>query len=264
MKEGIIFDIKRYAINDGPGIRTTVFFKGCPLRCHWCHNPEGININIEKLDNNKKINSKINQNEIVGYKINKEDLTNEILKDNIFYNESGGGVTFSGGEPLLQIDFLHLMLIECKKNKIHTAVETCGYSTIKRIEKIYEYVDLFLYDLKFIDDKLHKKYTGKSNKIILSNLKYLTDIGKKVQIRIPLIPNITDASDNLFLIKQFIDNLKYINEIHILPYNKFAEYKMKKFNKILKIKKLSTQSNKELNKIKYYFKSEKYKVKIGG
>ena len=150
MNEGIIFDIKRYAINDGPGIRTTVFFKGCPLYCHWCHNPEGIDTNIEKLNINKKINSKINQNEIVGYKINKEDLTNEILKDIIFYNESGGGVTFSGGEPLLQIDFLHSMLIECKKNKINTAIDTCGYSTIKRIEKIYDYVDLFLYDLKFL------------------------------------------------------------------------------------------------------------------
>jgi len=176
MKEGIIFDIKRYAINDGPGIRTTVFIKGCPLNCWWCHNPEGIKINIENLNKTKKINSKINQNKIFGYKINVKNLTNEILKDYIFYKESKGGVTFSGGEPLLQIDFLHSMLIECKKNNINTAIDTCGYSTIKKIEKIYDHVDLFLYDLKFIEDKQHEKYTGKSNKIILSNLKYLTDI----------------------------------------------------------------------------------------
>jgi len=264
MKEGIIFDIKRYAINDGPGIRTTVFIKGCPLNCWWCHNPEGIKINIENLNKTKKINSKINQNKIFGYKINVKNLTNEILKDYIFYKESKGGVTFSGGEPLLQIDFLHSMLIECKKNNINTAIDTCGYSTIKKIEKIYDHVDLFLYDLKFIEDKQHEKYTGKSNKIILSNLKYLTDKGKKTQIRIPLIPNITDTSENLFSIKQFIDNLRNINEICLLPYNKFAEYKLTKFNKNSKIKKLSTQSDKELNKIKGYFQSKKYKVNIGG
>jgi len=264
MNEGIIFDIKRYAINDGPGIRTTVFLKGCPLNCWWCHNPEGIKPNIEKLDINKKINSKINEKEIIGYKINVKDLTNELLKDYIFYKESGGGVTFSGGEPLIQIDFLHSILIECKKNNIKTAIDTCGYSTIIKIDKIYDYVDLFLYDIKFIDEKQHLKYTGKSNEKILSNLKYLTDKGKKTQIRIPLIPNITDTSENLFSIKQFIDNLRNINEICFLPYNKLAEYKLTKFNKNSKINKLSTQSQKELNKIKDYFKTEKYKVKIGG
>jgi len=174
MNEGIIFDIKRYAINDGPGIRTTVFLKGCPLNCWWCHNPEGINLNIEKLNINKKINTKINQKEKIGYKINVKDLTNELLKDYIFYKESGGGVTFSGGEPLIQIDFLHSILLECKKNNIKTAIDTCGYSTIKKIDKIYDYVDLFLYDIKFIDEKQHLKYTGKSNEKILSNLKYLT------------------------------------------------------------------------------------------
>ncbi len=132
------------------------------------------------------------------------------------------------------------------------------------LEKIYKNVDIFLYDLKFIDDKYHIKYTGKTNKIILSNLKYLTNKGQKVQIRIPLIPNITDTIENLFSIKYFIDNLRNINQICLLPYNKYAEYKMEKFNKKSKIKKLSTQSNKDIDKIKNIFLSERYRVNVGG
>ena len=254
MNEGIIFDIKRYAINDGPGIRTTVFLKGCPLNCWWCHNPEGINSKIEKF----------NKKDTVGYNLNVKDIINEILKDHIFYNESGGGVTFSGGEPLLQIDFLHSILIECKKNNLNTAIDTCGYSTIDNIDKIYDKVDLFLFDLKFINEKEHLKYTGKSNKIIIKNLIYLSNKGKKVQIRIPLIPNITDTSENLISIKQFIDKLRYIDEICLLPYNKYAEVKIAKFNLNSKIKKLSTQTDKKLNQIKKIFETKKYKVKVGG
>jgi len=264
MKEGIIFDIKRYAINDGPGIRTTVFLKGCPLDCWWCHNPEGINPKIEEIKIKKTNNYKINSKENIGYKININDLLNEILRDITFYNESNGGVTFSGGEPLFQIDFLYSILVKCKKYKINTALDTSGFTTLKNIKKIYNYVDLFLYDLKFIDEKKHLKYTGKTNKIILSNLKYLNDIGKEIQIRIPLIPSITDTQKNLYSIKNFIKNLNNITEICLLPYNKFVEYKIIKFDKKSKIKNQSTQSKIKLNKIKKYFESEKYKVNIGG
>jgi pyruvate formate lyase activating enzyme len=263
MKKGIIFDIKRYAINDGPGIRTTVFFKGCPLNCQWCHNPEGIKSNIETNKTIKKY-IKNSQNETIGYKINKEKLIKIILKDQIFYNESKGGVTFSGGEPLMQINFLQSILIECKKNKINSAIDTCGYSSKNEIDKIYDYVNLFLYDLKFIDENKHIKYTGKSNGIILKNLKYLTEKGKKVQIRIPLIPNITDTYDNLYSIKKFIENLRNINEICLLPYNKLAESKKKNLYKEEKIQKYPTQSNEKLNDIKQIFQSKNFKIKIGG
>jgi len=162
MEKGIIFNIKKFAIHDGPGIRTTIFFKGCPLGCDWCHNPEGIKSEIEII-NNKKI----------GYEIDKTNLMKIILKDKIFYEQSNGGVTISGGEPFAQIEFLKSILIECKKNKIHTTLDTCGYTTINEIKKIYNYVDIFLYDLKIIDEKKHVIYTGKSNKNILRNLKYL-------------------------------------------------------------------------------------------
>jgi pyruvate formate lyase activating enzyme len=254
MKEGIIFDIKKYAINDGPGIRTTVFFKGCPLNCWWCHNPEGIDPKIEIYQKNKK----------VGYKIKIKDLMNEILKDQIFYYNSGGGVTFSGGEPLFQIDFLNSILTKCKKKNINTAIDTCGYSSISNINLIYEKVDLFLFDLKFINKEKHKKYTGKSNRIILRNLIHLTNKGKKVQIRIPLIPNITDTSENLLSIKEFLDKLKNIKEINLLPYNKYGEIKIKKFNIKSKINNLSTQPSTELKKIKKIFQSKKFIVEIGG
>ena len=262
MEKGIIFDIKRYAINDGPGIRTTIFFKGCPLNCQWCHNPEGIKSIIEtiKIDNYIKNNQK----RTIGYKINKEELIKIILKDKIFYNESKGGVTFSGGEPLMQINFLQSMLIECKKNDIHTVLDTCGYSNTNEIDKICDYVDLFLYDLKFIDENKHIKYTGKSNLIILKNLKYLTNKDKKIQIRIPLIPNITDNYDNLNSIKEYVENLENISEICILPYNKLAESKKNKLYSNIKIQKHKTQSNEKLNDIKQIFQSNKYKIKIGG
>lgn len=254
MNEGIIFDIKRYAINDGPGIRTTVFFKGCPLNCWWCHNPEGINPKIVRF----------NKNETIGYKINSKDLMKEILKDQIFYNESGGGVTFSGGEPLYQIEFLKTILKDCKKNNIHTAIDTSGYCSINEINRIYDDIDLILFDLKFINELEHLKFTGKSNKRIIQNLINLTCKGNKVQIRIPLIPNITDTLENLLSIKQFINKLINIKEITLLPYNKFAEIKIQKFNINSKINKLLTQTDEELEQIKKIFQSKKHKVKIGG
>ena len=164
----------------------------------------------------------------------------------------------------MQINFLQSILIECKKNKINSTIDTCGYSSKNEIDKIYDYVNLFLYDLKFIDENKHIKYTGKSNGIILKNLKYLTEKGKKVQIRIPLIPNITDTYDNLYSIKKFIENLRNINEICLLPYNKLAESKKKKLYPNVKIQKNHTQSNEKLNDIKPIFESKKYKIKIGG
>ncbi len=263
MNKGLIFDIKRYAIHDGPGIRTTIFMKGCPLNCVWCHNPEGIKSKIEKITSYKN-NFKKEQKEVIGYYVDKDELLNIILKDKIFYDESKGGITFSGGEPLLQIEFLKKMLNECKKHNIHTTIDTSGYSSIDNIKQIYNDVDLFLYDIKFIDEKKHIKYTQKSNKIILKNLKYLTNMGKKVQIRIPLIPKITDKKDNLKSIKIFLDGLKNINEICLLPYNKLAESKRKKYYKNLEFLTYSTQSEKFLNDVKKLFDSGKYVIKIGG
>ncbi|NHZ87227.1 MAG: radical SAM protein, partial [Planctomycetia bacterium] len=163
---GIIFDIKKYAIHDGPGIRTTVFFKGCTMECQWCHNPESKNFGIEEFVIKDRV-KKSTKHEIVGYEMTIDEVMEKIEKDRVFYDESNGGVTFSGGEPLVQINFLLELLKVCKKSNIYTVVDTSGEASWKDFEKILNYVDLFLYDLKIIDNELHKKYTGVPNKRVL-------------------------------------------------------------------------------------------------
>ena len=148
--KGIIFDIKKYALHDGPGIRTTVFLKGCPLNCWWCHNPEGQNPEPERFLTNQTVN-----HEIIGREVTVDEVIAEIEKDRIFYDESGGGATFSGGEPLMQPDFLKNLLTACQIRDISTVLDSCGYAAWEIIEKIKDKVDLFLYDLKMIDDKKH-------------------------------------------------------------------------------------------------------------
>ena len=265
---GIIFDIKKYAIHDGPGIRTTVFLKGCPLDCWWCHNPESINPNIEKIKIKKQKNSKTTtsskREESFGRRISVDELMKEIMKDEIFYKESNGGVTFSGGEPMMQFDFLLSLLKACKKENINAAIDTCGYQQTEKFKKINGLVDLFLYDIKIIDNDKHKKYTGVSNKLILKNLKQLINKDEKVEIRIPLIPNITDSNENLESIANFLDTLKKINEIRLLPYNKLGEYKIKKFNRNYRLGKLHIQTDKEIKNKCKTFEKHGYKVKIGG
>ncbi len=264
---GIIFDIKKFALHDGPGIRTTIFFKGCPLDCWWCHNPESI----RKLPEKIKVNS-VNPSgkscelaeEIFGKEYSVDDLVNEIKKDQIFYEESGGGVTFSGGEPLLQLKFLNEVLKCCKSIGIHSAVDTSGYVNESSFNRIYDYTDIFLFDLKLIDNELHQKYTGVSNKLIVNNLKALTEMGDKVIIRIPLIPGITDTEKNLSDLAVFIMKLKNINKIDLLPYNEIAKSKYKRFNKPSRLGDLKTQDEEQLNEIKNYFGDLDLEVSVRG
>ncbi|MFC2104139.1 radical SAM protein, partial [Bacteroidota bacterium] len=172
--EGIIFDIKHFAVHDGPGIRQTIFFKGCPLNCWWCHNPESQDINPETYIRVNKLDGKEFQKEtITGYKILVEELYKTIEGDKIFFEESGGGVTFSGGEPLMQANFLYEITKLCKENGIHTCIDTSGFSTEKTIQEIAEVADCFLYDIKLIDNYLHYKYTGIPVHDIISNLNWL-------------------------------------------------------------------------------------------
>lgn len=264
---GIIFDIKRFAIHDGPGIRTIVFFKGCLLNCWWCHNPESIRVLPEII----KINSfnasrepDIEKEELFGRMYSVENLVNEIKKDQIFYDESGGGVTFSGGEPLLQIKFLEMVLQSCKSSGINTAVDTSGYINQHAFTRIYDLTDLFLFDLKIIDDELHQKFTGVSNKTILDNLKILTDRGNEVIVRIPLIPGITDTAKNLSDIASFVMNLKNIRKIDLLPYNEIAEFKYKRFNLPSRLGNLKSQDEEKLNEIKTYFGDLNLEVSLRG
>lgn len=270
---GTIFDLKKFAIHDGPGIRTTVFFKGCPLECAWCHNPEGVRAFPETLtlrsgtdSGNDSGSIPAKKEEVVGRMVTVEEVMDEIEKDVIFYEQSGGGATFSGGEPLLQEDFLSALLEECRERRIHTAVDTCGFAPWETIEKIAGLTDLFLYDLKIIDENAHEKYAGEINDLILENLKKLSAVFKNIIIRVPLIPGITDTDSNLEQVAGFLEPLEQIREVDLLPYNKLSEDKFRRIQKTPRggMGQLPTQTEEDLIKKANLFRSRGYEVKIGG
>jgi len=263
---GYIFDIKKYSINDGPGIRTTVFFKGCPLKCWWCHNPESQNTVPEEISGCRfRWRVSYDDKEIkAGRHVSVNQVMKEIEKDIPFYEESKGGVTFSGGEPMLQIEFLYKLLEQCKSKEIHTAIDTTGYVDYKDLERIYDLVNLFLYDLKLMDDILHQKYTGVSNKVIHENIKRLSERGNKIVLRIPIVPTITDTEKNISEMINFIKKLKNIMEIHLLPFHKTAESKYEKMKRENKLSNLETPSTEEMNILSERFSSINPNVKVGG
>lgn len=252
--KGNIFDIKRFAVHDGDGIRTTVFFKGCSLKCVWCHNPEGISFDsqIAFYKNNcincgrcfgvcecQQIKDGIHTLQfdkcigcgkcesvclngalkLYGKKYTVDELMPLLLADKDFY-ENGGGITLSGGECLCQPEFCKELLIECKKQGLNTAVDTCGNVPWSSIESVIPYTDTFLYDVKAIDDDTHIKCTGVSNKAILSNLKKLDACGVAIEIRIPYVPKFN--SDDIKYIAEFVNNLKNVKKVRVLPYHNYA------------------------------------------
>ncbi len=251
MTTATIFNIKRYAIHDGPGIRTTLFFSGCPLECWWCHNPEC------HLDGLRQGTDGLRQ-------VTVPETMTEIRKDLIFYEESGGGVTLSGGEPLAQPEFVLDLLEACRSEEIATAVDTCGHVQPEELERVCDLTDMVLYDLKLIDDEAHTKYTGVSNQLILDNLVRLSDWGHKVRIRIPLIPGITDTADNIRGTVEFLSRLKNVDLISLLPYNLFGEDKLRRHNMIDRLGHLKPQSEAEIDLIRDRFESSGQKVKVGG
>jgi len=249
---GLVFDIKHYAIHDGPGIRTTVFMKGCPLDCPWCHNPEsksnqpefmwnstrciGCNSCMEvcpkgavRLSERLEVNESLctlclrcidvcysGALELVGHEMTVDAVMEEIMKDRVFHKESGGGVTFSGGEPLGQPQFLKQLLDVCQNLDIHTAVDTCGYAESRVITEMMGSVDLWLYDLKHLDQEKHTDTIGVSNQQILKNLKLLKC--ENVSIRLPLIPGFNDDSINLHATGLFLQENGF-TDVCLLPYH---------------------------------------------
>lgn len=266
--KGLVFDIKRYAIHDGPGIRTTVFLKGCPLNCWWCHNPESCVLAPEKMPDalNRACWDLPNRQEkdLLGREVSENEIMPVIEKDVAYFDESGGGVTFSGGEPLMQPDFLFALLSRCKEREIHTAIDTSGYADWKIFKKILPLTDLFLYDLKLMDDELHLRYTGVSNKIILSNLKNLSRMKKNSIIRVPAIPGITDTPENLNSVIHFIRSLGNIQRVDLLPYNPIGEEKYRRFQKKFQLGNLTTQSENEMQSLKRRFELSGFQTTIGG
>ncbi len=264
--KGIVFDIKRFAIHDGPGIRTTVFLKGCPLRCWWCHNPESQDVKTET--DVKKIlldGVPFEKSEQIGRLMSVEELTAILEKESVFYDESGGGVTFSGGEPLLQHTFLTQMLKTLKHHGIHTAVDTSGHVKREILQTVMPHTDLFLYDLKHMDAEKHRRYTGVDNKLILNNLKYLAGHDKDIFIRIPVIPRINDSEKDILDMISYLRSLNgSIREVHLLPYHAFAGNKYVRLKKENKLKELKSYDRKDLHPIREKFRSAGFSVKIGG
>ncbi len=261
---GTIFDIKKFAVHDGPGIRTTIFFKGCLLRCWWCHNPESREFGVQIPDT-----------ETIGYKRTTSEIMNIIEKDTIYYDESGGGVTFSGGEPLAQAELLRQLLVNCKELDIHTAVDTTGYVERGTLDDIIPHVDLFLYDLKVIDDDKHERYTGVSNqsknRSILNNLKYLSSKGCKIRIRIPIIPGINDTDDDISDFCIFISEMGTVEQLDLLSYHKIAEHKYHRLGIDYRMGDTKEPSHQEMELIKNKFQSHleqlglgSLKISIGG
>jgi pyruvate formate lyase activating enzyme len=260
-----IFDIKRFAVHDGPGIRITIFFKGCKMSCWWCHNPEGIKPEVETYMKETKLDGKvICENVVVGEWITLEDMMKEIEKERIFMDESGGGVTFSGGEPFFQPDFLMCILRECKSRSIHTAIDTSGLTSEELMKQAADLTDLFLYDLKFIDENEHKKYTGISNEQILRNLNKLSERGSDIQIRIPLIPGVNDNPEQIESFIKYISKLNNIKSVDLLPYHHFARSKYRRFNRNNRLDEINKPTESQLEKIKKQFVEAGFSTNIGG
>lgn len=222
--KGMIFNIQRFCINDGPGIRTTVFFKGCPLKCKWCHNPESQSPEIEIMRDN-------GSDKICGTYMTVQEVMDEVIKDKVFYENSGGGLTISGGEPLMQFEFAYELLKQAKQSSIHTCVETCGFSKTKNILKIAEFTDIFLYDWKLTNSQLHKEYTGVSNSLILENLKQIDETKSKIVLRCPIIPSVNDTEEHFRGVADIANLLKNILAIEIEPYHSLAKNKYIKLGK---------------------------------
>lgn len=264
---GIIFSVKRYSIHDGPGIRVTFFLKGCPLACRWCHNPEGISPEPEEVIQVNRVGDKeFSKKEVAGKHLTISEMMTIIEKERVFIERSGGGVTFSGGEPLMQPDFLMEALRACREKGFHTAVDTSGFASPENLKKIISLTDLFLFDLKHLDPKKHLLYTGVSNELIISNLGVIIESGKEIMIRIPVIPGINDDPSHLDSLIAFINNMKAarIRMINLLPYHKAGLAKYRKFGRENMMGSVEQPTSERMKEIKKLFSETGIKIKIGG
>lgn len=301
MTLGTVFNISRYAIHDGPGIRTTVFLKGCPLSCWWCHNPESMSpapqvalrrtrcircgACLEKCANHaiSMADGEIvtdqdscrlclecagacpaDAREIIGRTMTVPEVMAEIKKDIPFYDESGGGVTFSGGEPLMQPDFLMELLDECGRLELHRTVDTSGYARQEILLETAAKADLFLYDLKHMDSEIHRKYTGVGNEVILENLKALSARDVALRIRFPLIPGINDDRTNVEKTAAFLQKLHRVPNIDILPYHDVATSKYRRFGYVYRLDGLRAPDAGHLQDVAATLSSYGLCVTIGG
>jgi pyruvate formate lyase activating enzyme len=295
---GLVFNIMRFSLHDGPGIRTTVFLKGCPLRCRWCHNPESQSREPEILYFSERcihcgdcilacphgvlgLNQQhFNRPElcqhcgecveacpsaarqIAGRRMTVAEVLTEVLKDEVFYEESGGGVTISGGEPLLQADFLEELLAACKARRLHTVLDTCGFADSGILRRVSRYVDLFYYDLKLMNSEKHLRFTGVKNELILENLKMLAEGGSAITVRVPVLPGVNNDDENFEALSRFLTPLG-IREIDLLPYHELGNQKYRRLNLSCGMEGVDPPTTEELETIAARLKRDGFHVRIG-
>lgn len=262
---GRIFEVQRFCIDDGPGIRTTVFMKGCPLRCVWCHNPEGadphpvLSFQPEKCigcgycvrvcandahdmreDGHALLRARCaacgacavecyaGALELVGRDATVAEIVDEVERDIEFYRNSGGGMTLSGGEPLLQVDFAEALLAEAAERGIASCIETAGFAPRERYERVLPLVEMFLFDLKETDEARHREYTGQSNRLIIDNLRHLTGAGAQVRLRLPIIPGLNDRDDHFAAVAEIALGLTGLEGVQVMPYHALGTAKLQR------------------------------------
>ena len=255
--KGRIFNIQRFSIHDGPGIRTIVFFKGCVLRCAWCSNPESQNFDIEKLSENGR-------EKTVGRDVTVEEIMPEILADLPYYRRSGGGVTISGGEVLCQADFAAELLRECKECGIHTAIETAASLPFEKFGKLLPYLDLCLMDIKHMDPEKHREYTGRDNALILENARRLSESGVGLIIRTPVIPTFNDTREDIKAISDFARSLKGVKEHHLLPYHRLGSDKYAGLGRNYSMKDILPPSDEKMRYLLSVAEESGLRCQIGG
>jgi pyruvate formate lyase activating enzyme len=297
---GLVSNIQRYSLHDGPGIRTTVFLKGCPLSCAWCHNPENRAAEPEVLvvesrcvrcgicatacPQGSSANATTAQREaagctvcgrcvdacpvearqLAGREMSVEDVLAEIRKDTAFYDESGGGVTFSGGEPLGQFEFLGSLLEACRRLEIHTAVDTCGFAPRENLLAIAPLVDLFLYDIKLLDNDRHVRFTGVPNLPILENLHALSRVQANLWLRVPVIPGVNDGGEEMLAIARLASSVPGVRQVNLLPYHKTGIAKFQRLGLAYELSDVASPAADTMDALVHQFQSLGLQAKVGG
>jgi pyruvate formate lyase activating enzyme len=294
VETGRVFNVQRFSLHDGPGIRTTVFLKGCPARCLWCHNPESQAPGPEVIRVETRCISCGRCQEVcahgapppgsglctacgacvevcptaarerVGHEISAREVMNEVLRDRLFFERSGGGVTFSGGEPLAQWGFLSALLTLARGHGLHTAVDTCGFAGRQALLTLAPLVDLFLFDVKLLDDRRHRELTGLPTMPILENLRALAEVHSSVWIRVPVVPGHTDDEGDVAAIATFVEQLPGVHPVSLLPYHATGGAKARRLGRPAPLATLASPPPERMEALAGLFRERGLAVSIGG
>lgn len=296
---GLVLNIMHFALHDGPGIRTTVFLKGCPLHCWWCHNPESqrpepeviyfeercirfgdcvracphgaLHLDEQRLIHDPRLCQhcaecvsacSASARQLAGRWMTVSDVVAEVSKDQVFFDESGGGITVSGGEPLMQAAFVESLLAACRARRIRTVLDTCGWADPNALLRVSENVDLFFYDLKLMDSERHRHFTGVKNDVILRNLEMLAERGSAVVVRVPVIPGVNDDNDNMEDLSEFLIRLG-LREIDLLPYHRFGSDKYRRLHLPYRMEGVAPPTDRQMEALAAGLRRDGFTVRIG-